>query len=377
MSPAIVVVTYNRPNSLLRLLNSLSASIFEGQNVPLVISIDFQNSEKHNEVVEISKSFEWLYGEKQIIEYNENLGLRNHILKCGELTSRFKSIVLLEDDILVSPFFYNYVNQALSFYSNSNEIGGISLYNHCLNVNCNRPFQASCEGADAYLMQFAQSWGQCWTAEMWNDFYLWYQDNTVLHKTDYIPEFVFNWPSSSWLKFFIKYLVDNNKYFVYPAVSLSTNFSDAGTHIKRNSAIFQVPLETGHRKYTFKSFDQSVKYDVFFERVQVEFPDCNADETCIDIYGTKPDNRNKRYWLTNRCLEFKILGTYGLLMRPHELNIIFNIEGNDIFLYDTFQRANKISNLKKSKSVELLYDIRAISIKDLLRVLITKIRNKF
>ena len=62
INPAIIVVAYNRPSSLQRLLNSLTRadySVYDSIN--LIISIDYSNSA---EVISIAKNFSWQFGQK-------------------------------------------------------------------------------------------------------------------------------------------------------------------------------------------------------------------------------------------------------------------------------------------------------------------------
>ncbi|MEJ7683902.1 MAG: hypothetical protein WKG06_39795 [Segetibacter sp.] len=110
MKPAIVIVTYNRPASLQRLLSFLSKAVFDCSDVNLVISIDYHSSSKHDEVVKIANDFDWKYGFKKIIEHKSNLGLRAHVLSCGDLSEEYDAVIVLEDDIVVSPFFYKYAS---------------------------------------------------------------------------------------------------------------------------------------------------------------------------------------------------------------------------------------------------------------------------
>jgi hypothetical protein len=65
---------------------------------------------------------------------------------------------------------------------------------------------------------------------------------------------------------------------------------------------------------------------------------------------------------------YKILRSYGLDVRPHELNEILEIPGNDIFLYDTqYQDSTLIKN--DVETTCLLYDYPIISIKKALKLL--------
>jgi len=53
------------------------------------------------------------------------------------------------------------------------------------------------------------------------------------------------WPPSSWLKSFSKYLAAENKYFVYPRISLTSNYGDTGIHIGIPNSLFQVSFAFG------------------------------------------------------------------------------------------------------------------------------------
>ena len=76
MTSAIVVVAFNRPGSLERLLNCLNLGAYSDNNISLVISIDYQDSVAHTHVIDVAEKFVWKYGEKVIIQYENNLGLK-------------------------------------------------------------------------------------------------------------------------------------------------------------------------------------------------------------------------------------------------------------------------------------------------------------
>ena len=130
---AIVVVTFNRPNSLERLLKSLYYSDYTGySDIILYISIDFSDN---SECQKIAESFDWIHGDKIIISHNSNLGLKKHILSCGDLVKKHDAIIVLEDDLLVSPQYFKFAVSAYDFYKNDSRIAGISLYNYNYNEN--------------------------------------------------------------------------------------------------------------------------------------------------------------------------------------------------------------------------------------------------
>ena len=85
---AIVVVAFNRPLALKRLLHSLSQAIYPTENIPLYICIDASKDANNQEVIQIAKAFSWELGVKTIIKQPIPLGLKDHVLICGDLVKR-------------------------------------------------------------------------------------------------------------------------------------------------------------------------------------------------------------------------------------------------------------------------------------------------
>lgn len=370
----IVIVAYNRPRSLLRLLRSVSNANYPHKEITLIISID--KAENNSEVLEIANNFDWQFGTK-LVNYNEvNLGLRNHILKCGDISLEYGSVIVLEDDLYVSKNYYEYSKAALDFSFNKDYVGGISLYNHKLNVHNREEFSPIEDGYDNWYFQFASSWGQAWSSQQWHNFKDWYTINPKLELFKSIPANVTAWSNKSWLKFYIAYLINENKYFLYPKISLTTNFSDAGTHVGKDSTSFQVPLSNlNNKKYQFATLEESTSvYNAFYENQQLhEYLNLNQQEVCIDLYAYKPEPE-ERYWLTTKNLDYKISKSFGRSLKPIDMNIIENISGEEIFLYDT-------SNSQKNKTKynwqrKFIYNIKHISLTDALKISYFKILDK-
>ncbi|AJA70394.1 Glycosyl transferase family 2 [Myroides sp. A21] len=331
---AIVVVTYNREKSLSRLLESLSKAYYGEDLVDLIISIDYSGE---NKVLEVSEDFDWKFGEKKIINHQENLGLKRHILKCGQFTKLYQAICVFEDDIFVSPSFYSYAKQSYYYYRNNPIVGGISIYSHKYNYLAGLKFDPIDNGKDTFFMQQAQSWGQIWYEEIWNDFYEWYELNKSKSLVDLnFPKHISSWPESSWLKYHMKYLYEKNLFFVYPYKSLCTNFTEIGTHAARKSTNFQVPISSSSKnEFSFSNVEDNLysKYDVWFENIGLKQLFKDFEDITIDLYGNR-DEVNTRFLLSTKKKDYKILKSYDLELKPHENNIIFNVNGNVVFLYD-------------------------------------------
>lgn len=199
----------------------------------------------------MAEDFGWRFGDKHVVAHPTRLGLREHILRCGDLSEKYGGVIVLEDDLYVSPEFYEYTLEALAFYRTNSRIAGISLYNYRYNETAKLAFRAIEDGSDCYFMQTASSWGQCWTWDQWRAFRQWYDENR--EQPAAIPKNVESWPETSWKKYFIKYVVATDRFFVFPRISLTTNFSNSGTHEIAPGNYLQVPLLMAPMNYRFTS----------------------------------------------------------------------------------------------------------------------------
>lgn len=338
MSIAICVIAYNRLDSFSRCIQSLDESHYQDY-VKLYISVDKSDSDV---VEKYAFDYKWLHGEKEVILHSENLGLRKHVLSCGNLLEKHDALIVLEDDIVVAPGFYQYAKQAVEKFQNDDNIAGISLYNFPISYHSWQPFTSLASNSDVYLMQNAQSWGQIWMKKQWKEFKEWYDtNNEEFEEKSYLPKSICSWPKSSWLKYHTRYCIEQNKYFVYPYKSYSTCFSDAGVHTSVSSPRFQTSLSSGNIGVI--KLEPVVKYDSFFENTAIyDWLQLPQDDLCVDYYGDKGNRENKRFWLSREVLPYKIIKSFGLVMKPYELNIKYQIQGNDLFLYDVTVKAKSI-----------------------------------
>ena len=122
---AIVIPAFNRPQALKRLLGSLQQARYPTQiEVPLYLAIDAETPGQCNADV-LEMAFPWPHA-KTVLETDKPLGLRDNILRCGELTAKHQGIILLEDDLWVSPVFYEAAQQKPDGYHGQENIGAIS-----------------------------------------------------------------------------------------------------------------------------------------------------------------------------------------------------------------------------------------------------------
>lgn len=377
-NPIIIVVGFNRVHSLQRILKSLDKANYPNNNVKLVISID--NNGQNENVATVANDFVWKVGEKEVIYHPEHLGLRKHIIQCGDLIYSHGSAIILEDDLVVSPYFYKYTVAALNYYSNCKEIGGISLYNLPYTEALKQPFIPLKDDSDVYFKQVPSSLGQAWSIEQWDAFKEWYKTDPDIKEITGLPIRVrTNWPSSSWKKYFYGYLVEKDKYFVFPQVSFTTNFNDIGENMKNKSSFGQVRLEIVDQTCIFKPLEESFNvYDAHSEilpdRLKMLYPKLNNYDFELDLYDKK-EFFEKEYVITSKPCKNKIL-SFGRAMKPIEMNIINEIEGDDISLAkgnDVIFRPLTLNEFEQ----EYAYFYKDIfDTKILLRLIVNRIKNK-
>lgn len=326
---AIVVVAFDRTICLNRILDSIKKANYDNyQDINLFISIDYSGNE---DCLDVANNFNWQYGTKNIINHRENLGLKKHIISCGDLVENYDAVIVLEDDLFVATGFYDYAQQAYSFYKNDYNVAGIGLYNYKYNELIDCPFDPIVDNYDNYFLQVPCSWGQMWTKQQWKNF----KNFAVIEQLEeqdedlFLPNSVWGWPKkTSWKRIFYKYMVKNNKHFVYPRISLTTNFGDVGQHYTASVLVLQTPLLQGLKLFTFSSFQQSYCiYDSFFEfdtQGYNRITNQNFD-TSFDLNGSKPLHKIKTKYLVSAKECLKPIKKFQVSMYPYECNIIDNI----------------------------------------------------
>lgn len=126
---------------------------------------DGYSNEKDKDDVE--KAREYLktitgFSEIIIIESSINKGLAGSVIDgVSEIIKKYKKIIVLEDDLIVSNDFLDYMNEALDFYENIDDIWSISGYGP--NLHCLKDAKT-----DVYLSVRASSWGWATWENRWN-----------------------------------------------------------------------------------------------------------------------------------------------------------------------------------------------------------------
>lgn len=364
---AIVVVGYNKLGGLTRLLKSLNDAVYDNNDVPLVISIDASGDE---EVYNCARDFKWKHGEKYVNIEVSRLGLKKHISQCAGLSRFFKGVIILEDDIYVSPYFYHYSDNCLDYYGNDDRVAGISLYNEEMNGYVGIPFQPVQNGYDVYAWQTVCSWGEIWNWRMWSLFTEWMKHWSEDFAAIDMPSAIKGW-TRAWSKYYYAFMISTGRFFIYPYQALTTNFNDAGgEHGGGDASIVQVSLLQGRYDYRFAPLEELVKYDVYTHNIDIEKWLGKEQQLTVDFYGQR-DSYNTRYVLAPFKLPYKIIKGYSLSMRPWELNVKYGMEGCDFFLYDRGTETQETPPKRVYNIVYAKYYLRSLPSKMLFKYVLS------
>jgi hypothetical protein len=276
---------------------------------------------------------------------------------------------MLEDDLYLSKEYYRFAQSCLDYYSDDDRVAEISLYVNSFNAETKYPFIPLNNGSDVFAWQEVASWGQVWNERMWSRFRSWLDTwDGDFESIDMMP-YIKEW-DKAWSKYFFAYLISTNRYTVFPYVSLSTNFNDGGgVHGGTSNAIFQVPILTGKKCYYFLPSNELIKYDVYQQNIALYENLCKSpQELTLDLYGTK--KIYKDYLLSVQLLPYKVEKSFALQLRPIELNVLRNIEGQGIFLYNL---KDKSKTLHASSHLLQSYYYSTVSLKSISLFIISSI----
>jgi hypothetical protein len=107
------VITYDRPNSLTRLLGSLRDAYYFGDTVNMRINIEHAGDSETMKAIEDQR---WPHGRIFVHHRVVHAGLLTAVVESWYPHTQHSYGVLLEDDVEVSPLFYAWIKMSLLRY---------------------------------------------------------------------------------------------------------------------------------------------------------------------------------------------------------------------------------------------------------------------
>ncbi|MFA6598974.1 MAG: hypothetical protein WCS69_14710 [Ignavibacteriaceae bacterium] len=280
----IALFVYNRLLHTQKTVASLAANSLAPKSDLFIFSDGAKNSSQIENVENVRKYIKSIKGFKSltIFEKNRNYGLANSIIDgVTQVVNKYGRIIVLEDDMVLSPFFLEYMNNALTFYENNEEV--ISIHGYCYPVKDPLPETFFLKGAD------------CWGWATWKHGWKLFEKDTrkllqEIKNQNLENEFDFN-SSIDYMKMLKNQLegkIDswairwyasaflNGKFTLYPGISLVSNigFDSSGTHLgtttdfdtkisEKKVAIREIPIEESiFAKKAFENYFKTIKPNI-------------------------------------------------------------------------------------------------------------------
>ncbi len=122
MNPPVIIFAYNRAKHLKRLINSLLQNA-ESSETNVVIFADGAKNQGDEKVAEVAETIREISGFKSLraVFRNTNIGLAKNIINgVSSIFEEFEEAIVLEDDLVVTPYFLRYMKTALDYYKDTN-----------------------------------------------------------------------------------------------------------------------------------------------------------------------------------------------------------------------------------------------------------------
>ncbi|MCD7899633.1 MAG: glycosyltransferase [Bacteroides sp.] len=159
----ILLFVYNRPEHTKQAIRSLQQNTLASKSKLIVYSDAAMSDEHLPAVEEVRKFIRTIDGflEVEIIERDENWGLARSIIE-GVTTQLeiFNQVIVVEDDLILAPYFLQFMNDALDMYKDEPRVGHIQACDFT---------EDPCLPA-TFLIKWTGSWGWATWHRSWKHF---------------------------------------------------------------------------------------------------------------------------------------------------------------------------------------------------------------
>ena len=244
----IILFVYNRPVHTKQAIEALLANPLAKDSNLYIYSDAPKNQETQTKVDEVRDYIHSIQGFKSItiIEREKNFGLADNIIDgVTTIINQYGKIIVLEDDIVVSPVFLEYMNNTLDYYENELKVWSISAWNYPLDPN---PIKE-----DTFFWRIPHCWGWATWKNRWQHYTRdieWVKTNfsrhdiyeISLHNTSsYWKHFLLNQQGKikTWAIFWYLHAYKHNALTLMPRISYikQVGFDDSGSNCKTNDPL--------------------------------------------------------------------------------------------------------------------------------------------
>ena len=159
----ILLFVYNRPQHVQQLVTSLLANAEASQSTLYVYADGAKGESDKAAVEEVRGLIHNIRGfaSVSIVEREENWGLaRNVIDGVSTVVKKHGRVIVLEDDLVVAPYFLRFMNEALETYKDEPKVGHIQACDYTQDPTL----------PDTFLIKWTGSWGWATWERAWQLF---------------------------------------------------------------------------------------------------------------------------------------------------------------------------------------------------------------
>ena len=157
----ILLFTYNRPKHTIKTIESLKDNILAIHSNLFIYSDGPKSEEDRHLVNEVRKFIYNITGFKEvkIIKRDINFGLSKNIINgVTEMCNKYGKVIVLEDDLITSPYFLNFMNDGIDLYHNKHNVS--SIHGYVYPTSFNLPNNFFIKGADCWGWA---TWSSAWS----------------------------------------------------------------------------------------------------------------------------------------------------------------------------------------------------------------------
>ncbi len=247
----IVLFVYNRPWHTQQTIEALVNNELASESELFIYADAAKNKEAAAKVYEVREYIKTIDGFKKvtIIERDKNWGLADSIIDgITTIINQYGRIIVMEDDLVTSPYFLRFMNQGLETYQNEEKIASIHGYIYPID-----------DLPETFFIRGADCWGWATWQRSWNIF----ESNgqkllnelkkrNLQKEADFNNNYSFtqmlidqiNGKNNSWaVRWYISAFL-HDMLTLYPGKSYVQNigFDNEGTHCKTTTDLFSIEL---------------------------------------------------------------------------------------------------------------------------------------
>ena len=145
----VILFTYNRPNQIKRTIEALQENKWAVESDVFIFSDAAKGDKDQSKVRQVREYLRTVsrFRSVTIIEREFNYGLGTNIIDgVTEIIGNYGKVIVMEDDLIASPYFLEYMNTGLDLYENDDKV--ISIHGYVYPVKEKLPETFFMKGAD-------------------------------------------------------------------------------------------------------------------------------------------------------------------------------------------------------------------------------------